>query len=112
MHRVADDLRLVFPAQFSPLRSVDVRGGRVEWSCSGVVDRVDIVLWIRGAVLILNPFLLCFLRECVWCVNVVVATLICCGCREALLLLYAFKQCSRDIVVCRQLHGRSCSSRG
>ena len=57
MHRVADDLRLVFRAQFSPLRSVDVRGGRVEWSCSGVVDRVDIVLWIRGAVLIMNPFL-------------------------------------------------------
>ena len=29
MHRVADNLR-------------------VEWSCSGVIDRVDIALWIRG----------------------------------------------------------------
>jgi hypothetical protein len=42
--------RAIFTREISPARGFDVRGGRVEWSCSGLVDRVDIILWIRGAI--------------------------------------------------------------
>jgi hypothetical protein len=41
---------LHLPAVFIFTRGFDVRGGRVEWSCSGLVDRVDIILWIRGTI--------------------------------------------------------------
>jgi hypothetical protein len=51
MNRVADELRQAISFAFrtaavSPEH--DVRACRVEWSCTGAVDRVDILLWIRG----------------------------------------------------------------